>query len=157
MGTVTGGEKVERLAVRVKELVRVANAYCNVIEPREPVYRIDINGRRLNVANIGKAKRSLAPDCGPEPIPRWSGSSVYFIQGVHGGPIKIGFTARDPRKRRKSLQSGSPVVLRLIAAIPGSRELEAALHGQFASSRVYFEWFNPTPELLAVIAELSRC
>lgn len=77
---------------------------------------------------------------------------VYFIQAMGGGPIKIG-SAADVTGRLQMLQTGSPVRLQVLAVIPGADECgEFALHAQFAESRLHGEWFQPTPELLDVIA-----
>lgn len=79
--------------------------------------------------------------------------SVYFIQSVTGGLIKIG-VAGNPEARLGDLQIGSPVDLHLIGVIKGAEfRGEAELHARFASARVRGEWFEPTPELLAYIAE----
>lgn len=72
---------------------------------------------------------------------------VYFIQGVHGGPIKIGL-AQDPEQRLKSLQAGCPYLLRITHTIEGGRRRERQLHLRFAECRLGGEWFEATPELV---------
>lgn len=76
---------------------------------------------------------------------------VYFVQAACGGPIKIG-RAKDIEIRLKSLQSGNPELLVVLAVLWGSwhRE-ERQLHQQFASAHLRGEWFRPTDELLACI------
>jgi hypothetical protein len=76
--------------------------------------------------------------------------SVYFIQGVDGGPIKIG-KANFPERRLYDLQASSPVRLRILATVAGGMRREYELHRQFKASRLHGEWFEPTPELLAEI------
>lgn len=79
--------------------------------------------------------------------------TVYFIQPVAGGLIKIGI-ASNVTARLSGLQTGSPVELRVIGVIRGvDQTAEAGLHLRFAASRKHGEWFEPTPELLAYIAE----
>jgi hypothetical protein len=79
--------------------------------------------------------------------------TVYFIQAVQGGPIKIG-VAEDVDARLSALQTGSPLPLRVLAILPSSgRYGEAQLHQRFAATRLHGEWFEATPELLAFIAE----
>lgn len=78
---------------------------------------------------------------------------VYFIQGIGGGPIKIG-TSKDPRKRLAALQSGSPVALRLLAAIEGDERLEADLHVAFDDDRLHGEWFNNSENLVAFLGRI---
>lgn len=84
---------------------------------------------------------------------------VYFIQ--HGGPeghIKIGTTTSNPYARLRTLQTGAPEPLVLLAAIPGNLLLERELHERFAAirTRENGEWFHATPELLAFI-EGAQC
>lgn len=81
---------------------------------------------------------------------------VYFIQAVDGGPIKIGSTF-NPVKRLGSLQGGSPVRLQILGLLKGAgRDAEGALHIRFLDSHSHGEWFHPTPELIAYIAEHAR-
>lgn len=82
---------------------------------------------------------------------------VYFVQGVDGGPIKIG-RSYDPIKRMAALQSASPVQLRMLfTARCGDLDLdESALHARFAQYRLHGEWFEPAPEILAYIEELKK-
>ena len=92
---------------------------------------------------LGGARKSAA-NRGPR--------SVYFIQPVDGGPIKIGIAAHV-LGRLSGLQTGSPVELRVLGVIPGVRQsYEAELHERFAATRRHGEWFEPTPELMAFIA-----
>jgi len=78
---------------------------------------------------------------------------VYFIQAGDDGPIKIGIT-KNVESRRAGLQPGSPIVLSLLCAIPGTRANERMLHKHFADDRLHGEWFNPHPELLEYIDDL---
>lgn len=78
---------------------------------------------------------------------------VYFIQRADGGPIKIG-TAERPDRRLTALQAANPDVLVIRAVCLGGRAAEQVLHGHFAESRIRNEWFEPTPELLAVLDRL---
>lgn len=82
--------------------------------------------------------------------------SVYFIQAGDDGLIKIG-VAGNAYQRLAGLQTSSPVPLRLVAAISGVGQVrEVELHKRFAHLRAHGEWFHPTPELLAYIAEVAR-
>jgi hypothetical protein len=74
--------------------------------------------------------------------------SVYFIQAVNGGLIKIG-VATDPAARLAEIQRMCPIPLRILAVRPGvGQPGEAALHRRFAAARRHGEWFEPTAELL---------
>ena len=79
---------------------------------------------------------------------------VYFVQAGKSGPIKIGF-ATDLTKRIASLQTGCPDDLRLLAVVDGGREVERRMHNRVAGDRIRGEWFRPTAEVLALVAEVS--
>lgn len=76
---------------------------------------------------------------------------VYFIQGVTGGCIKIGFTMYDPARRMADLQTGSPVKLQIIHVVVAPRTSEKWAHVRFAGSHSHGEWFRPTADLLTFI------
>lgn len=85
---------------------------------------------------------------------------IYFVEAVGVGHIKIGFTDGDDAERRlDTLQTGSPVPIRLLGTVPGGMEEEKDLHRLFASARVHGEWFKPIPEILALIpgAGIKAC
>ena len=75
---------------------------------------------------------------------------VYFIQAGDAGPIKIGHST-SVRSRLISMQSGSPVRLRLLLTLPGGQQLERFLHQAFAQFRKHGEWFEPHPSLVRII------
>lgn len=79
------------------------------------------------------------------------GPSVYFIQAGFDGPVKIGYTAREPEERMAALQVSHWEQLRLVAVIPGDRSLEAGFHAALRPHRIRGEWFLPTPTVLAVV------
>lgn len=79
---------------------------------------------------------------------------VYFIQPESGGLIKVGFSTHV-ESRFQSLQLTSPVRLRLLATLTGTRATESELHRQFASLRCHGEWFHPSQELVAFIAGVA--
>lgn len=78
-------------------------------------------------------------------------AGVYFIQQGTDGPIKIGHT-KNVDRRLRSLSTGSPVALHVLALTPGGEREERALHRRFDSLRMQGEWFAPAPELIAFIA-----
>lgn len=67
---------------------------------------------------------------------------VYFIRG--GGLIKIGWTA-DLARRLEVLRSQSPVELKLIGTVEGSRAKEKELHNKFSEYHVHHEWYESAP------------
>jgi len=80
---------------------------------------------------------------------------VYFIQGVHGGPIKIGYS-NNLKRRLSVLQTSYPDKLHIIAYIPATQKFEHKLHKDLKRHRLYGEWFSPTPEVLQVISEVDK-
>jgi hypothetical protein len=85
-----------------------------------------------------------------------SAEHVYFVQGLMGGPIKIG-TAGDVEARFKAIQACSPVPLRVLHVIRDTgRTIEAKIHRRFALYRLHGEWFENTGELLQYIHELKE-
>lgn len=77
---------------------------------------------------------------------------VYFIQEGDDGLIKIG-ESNDPRRRLVDHQCGNPRKLRLLGSFAARSYVEREVQGQFSADRVAGEWFTPTPELVAFIAE----
>lgn len=80
---------------------------------------------------------------------------VYFVRAEESQRVKIGFTATEPAARVASLQTGSPERLRLVAAVPGSLELERALHELLRGSRIHGEWFGNTEEVKALLVGVA--
>lgn len=80
---------------------------------------------------------------------------IYFIREAAGGRIKIGF-AVDPWSRMKSLQTGAPCDLEMMAIQAGDRKAERDLHRKFAADRLRGEWFQASPPLTAYVASLDK-
>lgn len=78
---------------------------------------------------------------------------VYAIGWTRQGPIKIGYTARDPEQRLIQILGAHPDPrdLRVLASWPGGRGLELALHRHFADRRMRrgAEWFKVSVTELA--------
>jgi hypothetical protein len=85
-----------------------------------------------------------------------AGPTIYFLRAGHDGPIKIGFTRKDPLERIAELQTGCPWRLHLIGHLAGEKRHEDWLHDRFDASKMEGEWFRETPELLAAIEEALR-
>ena len=66
-------------------------------------------------------------------------SWVYFIQEGANGPIKIGYTAANPKGRLAALQTGNANPLRIVTWAPGSFDDEKALHARFGHLRMQGE------------------
>jgi len=78
------------------------------------------------------------------------GNRVYFV--VHGDLVKIG-TARSVSNRLRALRASSPHELRLLGDIPGSHEIETAIHRLFREERHRGEWFKASHRLRKFISE----
>lgn len=85
------------------------------------------------------------------------GSAEGFVYFVVAGEaqewVKIGFTAGDPRQRLKSLQTGCPLKLELIGAVPATVKAEAEIHDVLKEERGLGEWFQLTPYVRGLIAD----
>lgn len=79
---------------------------------------------------------------------------IYFIQGLCGGAIKIGYS-KNPEKRLAELQTGYPDTLTILLMIPGTEATERTLHRQFEASRLKGEWFRPDKYVIDKIKELK--
>lgn len=136
---------------------------------RTVLQRPDHLDRQLSYASKRNEIGSLLPDetdlSGPRSIQEiaaeWCrpGSrrpgSVYFIQSGSTGPVKIGF-ATDPGSRMRSLQTGHPEKLRVLAVVQEATQMdEKDLHSRFAHLRIQGEWFQPGSDLLAYIEEVG--
>jgi len=77
---------------------------------------------------------------------------VYFIGQAGTGLVKIGASG-VPLRRLTALRAASPVPLVLLGSIPSDDCLHAErmLHHRFRASRHHGEWFERTPDLLALI------
>jgi hypothetical protein len=89
-------------------------------------------------------KRQVAP-----------GGWVYFIETNDGALVKIGYS-RDARKRFEQIKLLTPVELRFIAQIPGTRATEHSLHTQFAEYRDRGEWFRQVDVVRVFLTGLDR-
>lgn len=76
-------------------------------------------------------------------VTRAGSGFVYFIATAtpRGRKVKIGY-ATNVNKRRRALQTASPVKLEVLMTIPGDMADEKLLHKQFAAHRMEGEWFR---------------
>ena len=71
---------------------------------------------------------------------------IYLIGADGSDKVKIGFS-NAPDSRLLELQTGSPVALRVLALIPGTRGKEVEIHERFAVHRSHGEWFRDHPSI----------
>jgi hypothetical protein len=84
-----------------------------------------------------------------------SDQSVYFMENVGSGLIKIGISG-DVKKRKRALEQAVGQRLTILAEVPGGRELERVLHQSFSDLRQMGEWFTDSPRLREFIATALR-
>lgn len=112
----------------------------------DPGFHASYTMRLVENGLVEKASESMPRQITPQ--------RVYFIEDEAGDCIKIG-VARRPRSRLSELQTGHASKLRLIAHVPGGKDLEAELHRRFAAHRIRGEWFERAPAILDEIERLS--
>lgn len=78
-------------------------------------------------------------------------SYIYFIQAQGNGPIKIGSTGDNPRKRMVKIQSDCPWPVRLLGAIEGTVSQEKQIHLVLSRYRTQGEWFEPSEIVMAAV------
>lgn len=81
---------------------------------------------------------------------------VYFASD--GDAVKIGYTARDERKRRKENQTGNPRRLTLLIKIPGDERLEKTIQDRFRRDQRVGggkDWYNMSADVMAFIRALQ--
>lgn len=115
-----------------------------------PVAYADDYHRGFARAQEDSAKFALGHD-GEAGFARMSDQYVYFIQADENGPIKIGFTADDPKRRLSQLQTGNASALKLLGAIKGTAVQERQFHTALSEWRLQGEWFEPHPTVLATV------
>jgi hypothetical protein len=79
---------------------------------------------------------------------------LYFIASEAQTAIKIGF-AENVYMRLKSLQTGNPDELRLLATIPCLAESEVRLHRIMKPKSLRLEWYPDDAEVETLIYELQ--
>lgn len=67
---------------------------------------------------------------------------IYMIRAGDDGPIKIGFTASNIKKRLSGLQTSHSQRLSIFRLFEGDKADEKRLHTMFADLRRAGEWFN---------------
>lgn len=115
-------------------------AKCMIVAPPTPI--------RAPASAVGQL-RALLRKRG------WSGNGdfVYFIATKR--MVKIGFSSTVIR-RVTELAAQSPTRVRLLAVMPGGRDVEAMLHARFASDHLKGEWFRYSPAIRDAVAAIKQ-
>jgi hypothetical protein len=79
---------------------------------------------------------------------------LYFVASERQGAIKIGF-AEEVYMRLKSLQTGNPDELTLLAVVPCRIQAETLLHQYLKHKRIRLEWYPDDAEIERLIYELQ--
>lgn len=77
-------------------------------------------------------------------------SHIYAIGPKDGGNIKFG-QALNVKSRFSSIQTGSPVRLKLHGTVYLPSDTEFAIHAHLANVRSHGEWFYPTVNTMAIV------
>ena len=120
----------------------------------ERLEALDLRLRQINL-ELAQIESAMAGELGLPPC------NTYVIAGGDTGLVKIGKSV-DVQARLSSLQSGSPVPLRLLRVI--RFDCEQLMHRRFDHLRTRGEWFafdermlteDFSQELMAMIAEAA--
>lgn len=79
---------------------------------------------------------------------------LYFILSQTQNAVKIGF-AESVYMRLKSLQTGNPDELKLLASVPCLAEAEVLLHQELKHKRIRLEWYPDDAAIETLIYELQ--
>lgn len=88
----------------------------------------------------------------PERALKSETSRVYFAYSPDAKKVKIGYS-NSPESRIQSLQTGSPVPLKIIGTIAGGQDVEKKLHEMFSRDHSHGEWFHMSEEIDRFIKE----
>ena len=81
--------------------------------------------------------------------------TIYFVEAVGTGYVKIGFTRQMASRRVRELQTASPHELRLLAWMEEFEGREATIHARFHHLRYRGEWFRLDEALRLFVAEVA--
>ena len=80
--------------------------------------------------------------------------SKYLYFAACGDAVKIGVSS-DPQGRIKSLQTGAPGTISILATIPDAGDRECEIHRRLSHLNIQGEWFRHTEEVDTIIGEIS--
>ncbi len=80
---------------------------------------------------------------------------VYLIGSTDSPLVKIGWSD-NPKRQLRDLQSGSPVLLQLLAVFEDGQLMEAELHRRFADKRMHGEWFDLGPDPVGTVSPFVK-
>jgi hypothetical protein len=89
---------------------------------------------------------------------------VYFVapdalyvrsDGDEGKRVKIGFSSGIPSVRLRSLQTGSPLLIKVWLYFPAIEWAERCLHIALSEYQSHGEWFHATSPIVALMSKLA--
>jgi hypothetical protein len=81
------------------------------------------------------------------------GPLVYFVRAKNG-PVKVGITTKAGLERRLvTMRTNSPVPLRLLGAVTGTKDDEKRAHAALWAYRRGGEWFGPSRAVTAFVRQ----
>ncbi len=110
--------------------------------------QVSADAKGLGITSRGVLRRAMWRKAGARRSKR---GAVYML--TSGYFVKIGHSM-DPSDRLRSIQTSSPEDCELLFAIPGTQQLERALHREFAACHYRREWFFNCGKLKGFIEEL---
>jgi hypothetical protein len=126
----------------------VVEGYCAVVEKLDAVLGAAIgvsDEYRNRISDFSERLVDIAAHLRHLEIARYANGTIYLIQEAGSGYYKIGWS-RVPEVRARSMKTGNPRELRIVARIPGSPADEKALHRKFHGLRANHgggeEWFQ---------------
>jgi DNA-binding MarR family transcriptional regulator len=160
--SVSPGELAAAMDIQGSDVSRVARSVLDQLKKKNYVYknlRSEGKGKGIvayySLTSSGKqllSKHHSLPLCTKKtkPVKPIVASSrencdgvVYFIGNANSGPIKIGFTSsEEPSNRLRSLQTASPVELKVLGYINGGAKVEGRIHSFLHLHRLKGEWFE---------------
>ncbi len=86
----------------------------------------------------------------PHSVSFYKSSTVYVVQRLSDGAIKIGYS-RDLERRLRELRKETGAAVVFVAGFPGGRAEEMALQERFAHRRIDGEWFTQAGDVTAFL------
>jgi hypothetical protein len=133
-GTVTVTRQ-GRFQVRITHLGRRVS--CGVFATREEAEKARASEVHARARETERRKRASG--------------TVYFVEAIGAGAVKIGYTATPVRQRVHGMQANCPHSLRVLGTMVGDEHFEHELHRRFGRFRLRGEWFELTPEIRSFV------
>lgn len=149
-------EITSRIGLMYSEFLRNGN---NSMEVLAEIDRLEVELRRSGCVNASffdaMLRQGFMFDLLNANKQRAEGDSfVYVLYAEDSGLTKIGFSTRV-NKRVNEISRMSGATLKMIAKIPGTRELEVELHHKYGGFRAHGEWFMLRPEHLSELSSFA--